>query len=180
MPAIAGRGVAGLLPECFLQWGAVAPSRRPGVARSRGPAGATCPPNRPADDARLAPAGPRDSPLGGRRDGASAAWPPNPQRYSVRVIPETCPAASVCFSSVEVTTLPRMSPGPTQLCPRVTREPPGAPAERSGSERRARVRGGASRAVSARLEDVEKVLTTFDLVAGSEVAGSVSASRLPR
>jgi len=53
------------------------PSRHPVDRRSpiTGADGGNVPPNRPADDAKLAPAGPRDSPCGGRRDGALSIPP---------------------------------------------------------------------------------------------------------
>jgi hypothetical protein len=77
--------------------------------------------NRPADHANLAPAGPRDSPCGGRRDGALTVF----LRYR-SVSP---------FGLSRRPAQRRASPDDLSTDPRVTREPPGALAERSGSER---------------------------------------------
>jgi len=63
-----------------------------------GRAGATPHPSRAADHANLAPARPEVIALA-EVDGMACllSYPPNLRGCSVRAIPETCPAASVCF-----------------------------------------------------------------------------------
>ena len=81
--------------------GDIAPSRRPGVARSRQAVGAASPPTRRRRDQAcpgLPP--PPDVIAHGEVDGMARllSHPPNSQGCSDRAIPETCPAASVCFN----------------------------------------------------------------------------------
>lgn len=78
---------------------------------------------------RLAPAGPRDSPWGGRRDGATAAWLPNPRRYSVRANPGDLPSGERLLFICRGDHLATYVAGPDSTLSRVTREPPGALAE---------------------------------------------------